>query len=84
MLGHEPSFRMHVILDYVVDQKFSAIEALEDELDTVEAAMLAGVGGMSEWSMMTGPENWRITFGNYYLLKWLEKRSQRRERQPLG
>ena len=32
---------MHVVLDYVVDQKFSAIEALEDELDTVEGAMLA-------------------------------------------
>ena len=32
---------MHVILDYVVDQKFSAIEALEDDLDTVEGAMLA-------------------------------------------
>ena len=24
--------------------------------------LLAGVGGMSEWSMMTGPENWRITY----------------------
>jgi magnesium transporter len=49
-------------------------------------ALLSGIGGMSEWSMMTGPENWRITypafllamvvigFANYYLLKWLEKR----------
>ena len=36
-----PSFLMHIILDYVVDQKFTAIEALEDELDTVEGAMLA-------------------------------------------
>ena len=33
---HGPSFLMHVILDYVVDQKFVAIEALEDELDAVE------------------------------------------------
>ena len=40
-IRHGPSFLMHVILDYVVDQKFSAIEALEDELDTVEGAMLA-------------------------------------------
>lgn len=48
--------------------------------------LLAGIGGMSEWSMMTGAENWRIAypaflmamvilgFANYYLLKWLEKR----------
>ena len=36
-----PSFLMHVILDLVVDQKFAAIEALEDELDAVEGALLA-------------------------------------------
>ncbi len=48
--------------------------------------LLAGIGGMSEWSMMTGPENWRIAYpafllsmvlfgvANYYLLRWLEKR----------
>ena len=202
-----PSFLMHVILDLVVDQKFLAIEALEDELDAVEGALLAdassfnpvelirfrryllslrkslfhereilakicrkdspfiaeeaifhyrdisdhlvrffeltesyrdmvtslmemylsmlnnqmskaanetngtvrrltiittifmpltllaGIGGMSEWSMMIGPENWRIGYpgfllamvvlglGNYFLLKWLEKRTRRRD-QP--
>jgi magnesium transporter len=50
--------------------------------------LLAGIGGMSEWSMMTAPGNWRIAYpafllamvvigvGNYYLLKWLEKRSR--------
>ncbi len=48
--------------------------------------LLAGIGGMSEWSMMTGPHNWRIAYpafllvmavvgvGNYYLLKLLEKK----------
>jgi magnesium transporter len=48
--------------------------------------LLAGIGGMSEWSMMTGPENWRIAYpaflvamaligvANYYVLKWLDKR----------
>jgi magnesium transporter len=48
--------------------------------------LLAGIGGMSEWSMMTGPHNWRISypafllamgvigFINYCLLKWFEKR----------
>lgn len=200
-LKHGPAFLMHVILDHVVDQKFSALEKLEDQLNTAEEAMLddvskfnpavpirlrrdllnirkslfhereilvkicrkdcpfiaekaifhyrdiydhltkffeltesyrdivtglmemylsmlnnqmaktanetnqtvrrltlittifmpltllAGIGGMSEWSMMTGPENWRIAYPaflvamaavgllNYYLLKWLEKKS---------
>jgi magnesium transporter len=40
---HGPAFLMHVILDYVVDRKFLAIEALEDELETREEAMLADV-----------------------------------------
>ncbi len=200
-----PSFLMHIILDYVVDQKFLAIEGLEDELNTVEGTvlidtssfnpaeltrfrryllnlrkslfhereilikicrkdspfisekaifhyrdiydhlvgffemtesyrdivtslmemylsmlnnqmtkasndtnatvrrltiittifmpltLLAGIGGMSEWSMMTGPGNWRIAYpifllamvvigyGNYQLIKWIEKRSRQIE-----
>jgi len=49
--------------------------------------LLAGIGGMSEWSMMTGPENWRIAypafllvmvvigFTSYYLLNRLETRA---------
>lgn len=48
--------------------------------------LLAGIGGMSEWSMMTGPENWKVTyplflltmiilgFGTYNLLKWWERK----------
>jgi magnesium transporter len=48
--------------------------------------LLAGIGGMSEWSMMTGPHNWRIAYPafilamviigliNYYLLKRLERK----------
>jgi magnesium transporter len=48
--------------------------------------LLAGIGGMSEWSMMTGPHNWRIAYplfllamvviamANYYLLKRSERR----------
>jgi len=51
--------------------------------------LLAGIGGMSEWSMMTGPENWPIAYalfltgmvvlgaGNYALLKWVERRADR-------
>ena len=50
--------------------------------------LLAGIGGMSEWSMMTGPANWKISYpafmlvmvvigiANYYLLKRMEKKSQ--------
>ncbi len=44
---HGPAFLMHVILDHVVDQKFLAIEALEDELDTVEEAVLADVSSFN-------------------------------------
>jgi magnesium transporter len=48
--------------------------------------LLASIGGMSEWSMMTGPSNWKITyplflvgmviiaFINYYLIRKVEKR----------
>ncbi len=51
--------------------------------------MLAGIGGMSEWSMMTGPQNWRIAYpvfmvamvvigtGSYHLLKWLDARDRK-------
>jgi magnesium transporter len=47
--------------------------------------LLAGIGGMSEWSMMTGPENWKIAYPlfllgmvvlggfSYFLLKLIEK-----------
>jgi magnesium transporter len=48
--------------------------------------LIASIGGMSEWSMMTGPENWKITFPlfllgmiiigilNYFLIKRIEKK----------
>jgi magnesium transporter len=52
-------------------------------------SLLAGIGGMSEFSMMTGPQNWRIAYplfilgmivlgvGSYFFLKWLEKRGSK-------
>jgi magnesium transporter len=58
--------------------------------------LLAGIGGMSEWSMMTGPENWRIAYpaflaamvviglANYSLLKRFEKSGRRRDRRTPG
>lgn len=51
--------------------------------------LLTGIGGMSEWSMMTGTENWRYTYPlfiggmvvlgviSYQLLRWLNSRDQR-------
>ena len=53
--------------------------------------LISGIGGMSEWSMMTGPENWRISyplflammavigFANYLFLKRLESRDRDRD-----
>lgn len=53
--------------------------------------LLAGIGGMSEWSMMTNPENWKISYplfvlgmvilgaANYFFLKKLEKKDRERE-----
>jgi magnesium transporter len=50
--------------------------------------LLAGIGGMSEYSMMTGPQNWRIAYPifllamaviaaiNYVLIKRMEKRRE--------
>jgi magnesium transporter len=47
--------------------------------------LLAGVGGMSEWSMMTGSDNWKVSYplflfgmgalgvGNFYMLRWLDR-----------
>jgi magnesium transporter len=48
--------------------------------------LLAGIGGMSEWSMMTGAQNWKIAYPaflmamvvlgivNFFIIKWMEKR----------
>jgi magnesium transporter len=52
--------------------------------------LLAGIGGMSEWSMMTGAQNWRIAYPafllamvllgvlNFFFLKRIEKRRSRK------
>jgi len=52
--------------------------------------LLAGIGGMSEWSMMTGPQNWRLAYPlfllamvvigglNYWLLKRVERKDPNR------
>jgi magnesium transporter len=35
-----PAFLMHVLMDHIVDQKFHAIEAMEDELEEAEETLL--------------------------------------------
>jgi magnesium transporter len=35
-----PAFLMHIIMDHIVDQKFHAIEAVEDELEEAEEAVM--------------------------------------------
>lgn len=47
-----PAFLMHVILDHIVDQKFVAIEALEDRLDAAEEEMLADPASFSPAEML--------------------------------
>jgi magnesium transporter len=49
--------------------------------------LIAGIGGMSEWTMMTGPDNWKIAYPlfllgmciiaglNYLLIRQLERRN---------
>ncbi|HEY3450002.1 MAG TPA: magnesium transporter CorA family protein [Myxococcales bacterium] len=58
--------------------------------------LLAGIGGMSEWSMMTGSENWRVSYpaflllmaviagGSILLLRWVDRRWVRRELAGIG
>jgi magnesium transporter len=50
--------------------------------------LLAGIGGMSEWSMIMGPDNWRMSYplffllmaalavANLYVLRWLDRRDE--------
>ncbi len=53
--------------------------------------LLASIGGMSEWSMMTGSENWKITyplfivvmaiigFFSYQILRWLARNDEKKD-----
>jgi len=58
--------------------------------------LLASIGGMSEWSMMTGPDNWKLTYPlfllgmviigivNYVLIRRLEKKNESALKQKSG
>ncbi len=53
--------------------------------------LLASIGGMSEWTMMTGPSNWKISYPlflaglgiiavlNFYVLRGIERRKNLKE-----
>jgi magnesium transporter len=55
--------------------------------------LIAGIGGMSEWSMMTGPSNWRMAYPlfllgmviigafNYFLIRRIEKKDLEKRRE---
>jgi magnesium transporter len=55
--------------------------------------LIASIGGMSEWTMMTGSENWKIAYPvflggmavvavlNYVLIRQLERRSKMRNKE---
>jgi magnesium transporter len=58
--------------------------------------LLAGIGGMSEWSMMTGPSHWKIAYpvflilmgaigaGNYFILKKLEAKDRAKDARDVS
>jgi len=58
--------------------------------------LLASIGGMSEWSMMTGPDHWKVTYPlfllgmviigvvNYYLIRRMEKKKEIASSPPAG
>jgi magnesium transporter len=58
--------------------------------------LLAGIGGMSEWTMMTGQPHWRIAYPaffaimaiiglvNYYLLRRLGRKDRNTGGERLG
>jgi len=47
-----PAFLMHVVLDYVVDEKLQAFESLEDELEDAEDAVLNDPAGFNPSELM--------------------------------
>ncbi len=47
-----PAFLMHVVLDYIVDEKLQAFESLEDELEEAEDKVLNDPGGFQPSELM--------------------------------
>jgi magnesium transporter len=47
-----PAFLLHIVLDYIVDQKYDALEVLEDELDSNEDLMMANPGSFNPGTLL--------------------------------
>jgi magnesium transporter len=47
-----PAFLMHVVMDYLVDKKFEAFDALEDELELAEDAVIDSPSGFNPKELM--------------------------------
>ena len=47
-----PAFLMHIVLDYLVDKKFEAFDALEDELETAEDGVIDNPSGFNPKELM--------------------------------
>jgi magnesium transporter len=47
-----PDYLLHVVLDYVVDHKFGAIETIQDAIDTAEEQILQGPSAFSPETLM--------------------------------
>jgi magnesium transporter len=52
MHAEGPSFLLHIVLDYLVDEKYKAFEALEDELDEAEVKVLESINTFSAMELM--------------------------------
>jgi magnesium transporter len=47
-----PDYLLHVILDFIVDKKFTAIEAVQDEIDAAEETILQDTTGFKAGTLM--------------------------------
>lgn len=47
-----PDYLLHVVLDYMVDQKFHAVEALREELDGIEESIINEIGSFKPEELM--------------------------------
>ena len=61
-----PAFLMHVILDFIVDQKFNAIEALEEKLDDVEEMILTDIDSVKPGDLISLRHNLLVLRKNLF------------------
>jgi magnesium transporter len=47
-----PDYLLHVVMDYLVDQKFHAVGSLQDELDVIEERIISDIGSFRPEELM--------------------------------